>query len=281
MVRAVFKNIMVTLLILCGVVPLAYFVKVQYGVAQSTPDSSHTNTVAGNETAINRYVENIAFGVGEKLDFDINYGFINAGTASMEVVNLIEYNERPAYQIVTTANSNKFFSSFYPVKDRVETLMDAVGMFSWRFEKELREGKYRAHRQYDIDQINHSVVYKGDTIQVEPYVQDALSALYYIRTQPLEVGKSIYMENFTDGKEISLEVKVHRKETIKTDAGKFDCLVVEPLMQSAGIFKHEGQLTVWLTDDRLRLPVLMKSKVIVGSISAEMTNYQLGELEEF
>ena len=52
-------------------------------------------------------------------------------------------------------------------------------------------------------------------------------------------------------------------------------------MQSAGIFKHEGRLTVWLTDDRVRLPVMMKSKVVVGSITAELTEYRLGSLEQF
>ena len=60
-----------------------------------------------------------------------------------------------------------------------------------------------------------------------------------------------------------------------------DCLVLEPLLRSAGIFKHEGRLTVWMTDDRLRLPVQMKSKVVVGSITAELTDYRLGRLEEF
>ncbi|MCK5125974.1 MAG: DUF3108 domain-containing protein [candidate division Zixibacteria bacterium] len=275
-----FKNSIVAIIIIFGLMPLVYFVKVQYGVAQEASDSlGRADNEVDNE--IGRYVENVAFGVGEKLQFDINYGFINAGTATMEVVDLIEYNDRPAYQIVTIAKSNKFFSSFYSVRDRVESIMDAVGLFSWRFEKELKEGKYRAHRQYDIDQVNHSVVYKGDTIKIESYVQDALSALYFIRTQDLEVGKSIYMDNFTDGKNIPLEVKVRKKETIKTEAGKFDCIVVEPLMQSAGVFKHEGKLTVWLTDDRVRMPVLMKSKVVVGSINAELTSYELGNLEEF
>jgi hypothetical protein len=281
MPNAFAKNIMLTLLIGCGLVPLAYFIRVQYGTAQDNPAPTLNEEMFNSPTEINRTVENIAFGVGEWLSFDIGYGFINAGTATMEVIDVIEFNDRPAYQLVTTANSNKFFSSFYPVRDRVESIFDAVGLFSWSFDKELREGKYRARRQYVFDQIGHSVVYKGDTIEVAPYVQDALSVLYFIRTQDLAVGKSIYVENFTDGKNYPLEVKVHKKEKIKVKAGEFDCLVVEPLLKSAGIFKHEGKLKVWLTDDRLRLPVLMKSKVVVGSISAELTDYRIGELEDF
>jgi hypothetical protein len=277
----VFKHIVIFCIIACGLVPLGYFLKVQYGVAQDTADMAIPDSEYDVPDEISRRVDNIAFGVGEYLQFDLNYGFINAGSAAMEVRDLIEYNGRPAYQLVTTAQSNKFFSSFYQVRDRVESIFDAIGLFPWRFDKQLREGNYRSHRQYEFDQINHSVVYKGDTIEVAPYVQDALSVLYFARTQELEVGKSIYVDNFTDGKKYPLEVRVLKKEKIKVKAGEFECLVVEPLMQSAGIFKHEGRLTVWLTDDRVRLPVMMKSKVVVGSITAELTEYRLGSLEQF
>ena len=199
----------------------------------------------------------------------------------MEVTRLIEYENRPCYQIVTRANSNSFFSSFYKVDDRVESIIDALGIFSWRFEKKLREGNYQAHRVYTFDQRNNIAYYKDDTITVPAFVQDALSVLYYVRTQDLEVGKSVFVDNFTDGKLYPLEVKVLEKETITVEAGSFDCIVVEPLMQSVGVFKHEGKLKVWLTDDRLKMPVLMKSKVLVGSVSAELTDYQLGDIESF
>jgi len=280
-IRAFFRNTAVFFIIAFGLLPLAYFVKVQYGAAQEKPVPAEPESNIPGDPAIDRRIDNIAFGVGEWLQFEIGYGFINAGTATLEVKEVIDFNGRPAYQLVSTANSNKFFSSFYPVRDRVESLFDAVGLFSWKFDKQLREGKYRSHRQYEFDQINHRTVYKGDTIDVAPYVQDALSVLYYVRTQNLEVGQSVYVDNFTDGKNYPLEVQVRGREKVKTKAGQFDCLVLEPLMQSSGIFKHEGKLTVYVTDDRVRLPVMMKSKVVVGSITAELTDYRLGSLEEF
>jgi len=280
-IKAVFKNFLVIIVIACGLAPLGYFLKVQYGVAQDDPAAGDENAPVEGDEAISRRIDNIAFGLGEWLQFDIGYGFINAGTATLEVKELVEFNGRPAYQLVSTARSNKFFSSFYPVRDRVESIMDAIGLFSWRFDKKLREGNYRSHRQYEFDQVNHTVVYKGDTIEVAPYVQDALSILYYVRTQKLEVGKSLFIDNFTDGKNYPLEVKVHGREKVKTDAGEFECLVLEPLLRSSGIFKHEGKLKVYVTDDRMRLPVILKSKVVVGSITAELTDYRLGELVEF
>jgi hypothetical protein len=269
--------LIITLLI--GVLPILYFVSVELGIASSSPDDSVTGI--NSEGPIDRYVENVAFGVNEKFDFDINYGFINAGTATMEVKDLVEYQERPCYQIITTANSNDFFTAFFKVEDRAESIIDAIGVFSWRFEKVLKEGSYQSDRQYDFDQYNHFTVYKEDTIDVAPYVQDALSIFYYIRTQDLEVGKTLYVDNFVDGRKFKTEVKVWEKERVTVEAGTFDCIVVEPLMKTVGIFKHKGKLKVWLTDDRLKMPVMMKSKVLVGSITAELTGYRLGEIEVF
>ncbi len=272
-------KLMVLFLALIGMIPLFYFATIEIGIAQAAVDD--TTEVAVTDSIPDRYIENVAFGVNEKFTYEINYGFINAGGATMEVARLIEYNGRPCYQTVTRAFSNSFFSNFFKVDDRVESIIDALGIFTWRFEKNLREGNYRSDRRYNFDQHQNIVFSDKDTVEVAPYVQDALSVLYFVRTQQLEVGKSVYVENFTDGKKYPLEVRVLRKEEVSVPAGTFDCVVVEPLLQSVGVFKHEGKLTVWLTDDRLKMPVRMKSKVLVGSIAAELSDFQLGDIEVF
>lgn len=275
--KRIIANALGLVVVFVGLIPVFYFSAVKLGMAEAAQSQPETTSADPNE----RFVDNLAFGVGEKLNFEVKYGFISAGTASMEVVRLVEYQDRPCYQVVTEARSNSLFSSLYKVEDRVESIMDAAGLFTWRFEKKLREGGYRSDRQDAFDQRNHRVVYKNDTITIAPFVQDALSTLYYVRTQPLQAGKSLFVDNFIDGKQYHLEVKVLGRETVTVEAGTFDCFIVEPITQSVGLFKHEGKLKVWLTADRLRMPVLMKSKVIVGSISVELTKYELGSLEEF
>ncbi len=270
----------VLFLALVGLTPIAYFVAIEV-VPVEAASQSNDAAESTNSSGFDRYVDNVAFGLGEHLEFDITYGFITAGYATMSVDKLIEFENRPCYRIVTTANSNSFFSSFYNVDDRVESIIDAIGLFSWRFEKNLKEGKYRAIRKFSFDQRNHRAEYNNDTTTVPPYVQDALSVFYYVRTQDLKVGESVFVDHYNDGKLYPMEIKVLKKETITVPAGTFECLVIEPLIQSVGVFKHEGKLKVWLTNDRLRLPVLMKSKVLVGSIAAELTSYKLGEIESF
>lgn len=238
------------------------------------------DSLVGNKPS--RKIENKAFGVGEKLEFSVNWKFVNAGGAVIEIDTIVEIRGRKCYRVVSTAKSNNFISNFYRVNDRVESYIDTKGIYSLWFEKHLREGKFKADKWVKfLQEQNLAVTNKDDTISVPEYVQDVLSAMYYIRTQTLEVGKSILVDNHTDNKNYPLEVKVLRKEKVKVEAGKFDCFVVEPLLQEgAGIFLHKGKLTVWLTDDQYRLPVLMKSEVFIGSISAKLERYSLGKIQE-
>ena len=91
-----------------------------------------------------------------------------------------------------------------------------------------------------------------------------------MRTLPIEVGKTWTVTVLDNDKLYPLDLVVERRERVSTKAGTFDCLVVEPKLKSGGLFKHEGRITVWVTDDHRKIPVLMKSKAIIGSIVVEL-----------
>jgi hypothetical protein len=229
-------------------------------------------TAVIEETPLPGYVP---FGDGEKFVYSVQYGIINAGEATLEVRNIAWIEGVPCYHIVSDARTNRVFSKFFKVRDHFESFMDTTRLVSLYYEKHLREGDYRKDESVKFDQKAHLAVYKDREIPVPPRTQDVLSALYYVRTLPLETGQSFAVSNHTNGKNYPLVVKVLRRERINVEAGSFDCIVVEPLLRSAGLFKHKGRLTVWLTDDKYRMPVLMESKVVIGAISAVLVDYQL------
>ncbi len=219
----------------------------------------------------------VPFGDGEKFVYSVQYGIINAGEASLEVRNIANIDSIPCYHIISDARSNRVFSKFFKVRDRFESFMDTVSLVSLYYEKHLREGKYRKDEAVKFDQSAHKAIYKDREVPIPPRTQDVLSSLYYVRTLPLNVGESFAVANHTNGKNYPLLIKVLREEKVTVEAGTFDCIVVEPLLRSAGLFKHKGRLTVWLTNDAYRIPVLMESKVVVGAISAVLKSYQLSD----
>ncbi len=223
----------------------------------------------------------LPFAPGEECRFAVKFGFVRAGEATLAVAGEDRVAGRPVYHLVSTAESARFFSTFFPVRDRVESFWSPELRVPLRFEKHIREGKYAKDESVAFDPAAGLVIGpKGTRTEVPPGTQDVLSAFYYVRSQPLAVGTVIEVPNYSDGKLYPLQVRVLRRETVEVPAGTYRCLVVEPLLKSAGLFKQEGSLTIWLTDDARRIPVLMKSKVAVGSIVAELERYRPGRAPE-
>jgi hypothetical protein len=224
---------------------------------------------------------NEAFQPGEKILYVIKYGFVPSGFATLEVPAVETVNGRPAYHIVSRAKTNKGTDIFFKVRDRNESWMDVESLCSLRFHQNLREGFHRRQTRTDYDHPAGRFVYwkkrKGKEYTEEggipAFVQDVLSSLYYIRTQPLEVGKDYTLDVNSGGKTWPLKVHVKRKKKVRVPAGKFDCLHIEPILAGEGIFQQEGKLEVWLTDDHRKIPVLMRSRVMVGAFDAEMKKY--------
>jgi hypothetical protein len=228
-------------------------------------------------TLVNLFPEIVPFGVGEKLTFAIQYGLIYAGDATLEIRNIAVLDSVETYHIISTARTNKAFDLVFKVRDRHESFIDYENLFSLRFEKHLREGKFKRDEEVDFDQKNHRAIYHDRDVSIPPNTQDFLSALYYARTLPLEVGQAIAMANHTGGKNYPIYVKVLGRETVSVPAGEFDCLVVEPVLQTSSLFEHKGKLTIWITDDTVKMPVLLRSKVVVGAFEAVLKEYRLSE----
>ena len=219
----------------------------------------------------------LAFAPGEELNFAVKYGMVRAGDARLAVEGYEMVDGDPAYRLVSTARSSRFFSTFFKVNDRIESLWSVEQRVPIRFEKRIREGGYSKDETVEFDHQKGVAVY-GNTEEKEilPGTQDILSAFYFVRNHRLAPGDTVVVPNHSDGENYPLEVVVLRKERIKVDAGEFSCIVLEPLLKTAGLFKQEGRLTIWMTDDARHMPVLMKGKVAVGSIVAELESFRMG-----
>ena len=231
-----------------------------------------------------RVLENDVFSPNERFVYNVYYGVVPAGEAGIELLpDLTTYRGAPCYQIHTWARSAKAFDLFFKVRDDVLTYMDTRGIFTWYFRKTLREGGYRDEKVIDYDQregwaymTNDGV--PEDTSRIPLFVQDAISALYYFRLQDIQVGQSLFIQVHDIRKTYPLKIDIIGHETVETPAGKFDCIKVEPVLESAGIFKSKGRIFLWFSDDHSKIPVMMKTKVLIGSITAYLKEYRPGTI---
>lgn len=204
---------------------------------------------------------------GERLEFEIRYGAIPAGSASLEVKGR-STSEGDVYRIVSRARSNDAVSLFFEVNDVVVSEVDAETAVPLFFEKRLREGPFKRD-EWAVYEPAGVVRTEEDEYRIEPGTRDILSALYYVRGHELEVGDEVVVKAFEGGKNYDARVKVLRRERVETGGRDYACIVIEPDI-AEGAFAKTGKLLIWLTDDALKIPVLMKSKVAIGSFVARL-----------
>ena len=219
----------------------------------------------------------------EQLKYGIYYSFIKAGTAYIRNRGLVDINGHPAYFIQTTAFSAPVIDAVFKVRDINQSWLDAETFYSYGYGQSVREGNYKRDEWLQFDYPNKQYVgeiqKKEEPRKIkEPLdikVLDMLSALYFVRAQRLEIGHDIVFDIVNREKQYPLVVKVLKKDTVKTSAGKFNCIVVEPQLRGEGIFVAKGKsLKVWLTDDEYKMPVKMEVEVFIGSVSAELLEYK-------
>ena len=218
------------------------------------------------------------FGPGEKMVFKIGYGPVNAGEAILEVVGLTTYQGHTCYELQSKANSNRFFSSFFKVRDKISSYMDVEMLYSRYFHKRLREGDYKKTVEISFDhQVELAKYADGQEFDIMAGIQDVLSAFYFVRNLDLGSGDTYSLLAHSSRKTYDLQVIVHGIETVTVEAGTYECYVVEPVLQGEGLFKHEGKITLYVTNDQYRVPVLIKTKVPVGSIDVELKSFRPGQ----
>lgn len=219
----------------------------------------------------------IPFGVGERLEFALQYGPIQVGTATLSVSGIGRIGAVPCYHFVSDARSNPSYDSVYRVHDRVEAWADTSTLSTWRVEKHLREGDYQLDTVARFDLVQGTVSYdKGPPASVGRTVRDPLTAFFATRAMELRDGELITMPGHGDRKNYTIGVRVLRRETVTVPAGRFRCVVLQPSISGTGVFRQTGKMTVWVTDDAARIPVKLASKVTVGSVVGSLTRHVPG-----
>ena len=213
--------------------------------------------------------------IPEKLIYDVTWTGVKAGTATQEIVV-----EKDYIRVISTARSADWISVFFPVEDRVESVLTKpqppqIGL-PQNFRMKVREGRHRKDKEIIFDHGKGKARYidhiNGDNavIEIGGRTYDTYSSFYYLRTLPLEVGKSVFV-SVLDNKQLwNIEVQVLKKERLKTVMGEVNTILINPLVKNEGMFERKGAIYIWLTDDERRIPVKMKTKVVIGNITATL-----------
>ncbi len=254
-----------------------FFTVLLAGTCSLAPALTQSTAESGGVTL--RKIENQAFKAGEELRYRLHYGFIDAGEAVLKV-NTSEktINGRELLHLEGVGRSLSAFDWFFKVRDRYESYIDSEGVFPWLFIRRVHEGGFEINQDYSFIQHKNKVDNgKGETFEVPMGVQDMISAFYYARTLDFEnarKGDIFTIPMFYDNTNFPLRIKYMGKDDVSLRMGKFRCLKFVPVVEKGRIFKSEEDMTVWITDDQNKIPILAKAKILVGSIKMEVVEYK-------
>ena len=232
-------------------------------------------TAAGGQTAASDSKRaRVPFGVGERMEFEVRFGRLKVGNAHMEVVALENLRGRTAWHTAFWVQGGNFL---YRVNDVYESWIDAETLSSLRFVQELEEGGKNTTRKFEI-YPERSVFIQTNKKEwkEEPSVSNPLddgSFLYFIRTIPLEVGKTYDFNRYFRPDRNPVRIKVLRKEKVRVPAGTFNAIVIQPVIKTKGIFSENGHAEIWLSDDDRHIMLQLKSRLSFGSLNLYLKSY--------
>ena len=220
------------------------------------------------------------FNAGETLDYDLTWLAVTGGEMRMTIG--VAPNDPAHYRITSIAKTNPSFALILKVRDEVRSFVNRSDFSTVRYEKHMVEHNKPKDDVTTVDEAHGSATRvrpnkTPQTVAVPRPVFDPLSLVYHLRALNLQPGTVQRFTVYADAKVYTLEADVLRTETIGTSgAGTFETVVVEPKMQSAGIFKDEGTMTIWFTNDARHIPVRIRSELKVGSITANLHAMSVG-----
>jgi hypothetical protein len=214
----------------------------------------------------------------QTLTFTVDWRVFTAGTAVFHLEQ-----QGSAMKIEATGDAVGAVTMLFPVVDKFKAGFDTRTGCSTGFSKQLVEGRRRMSSDLSFDykqgkqtQIERNLVKgtsKEQTASIPACVTDSLSAIFYAASQPMVVGQSFRFPLADSMRTVTVTMKVEGKEEIKTPAGTFQTIKVEPTADE-GIVKNRGHIWIWYTDDARHMPVQIRASLFWGTITSRLQSYE-------
>ena len=247
-------------------------------LGQTPPAPAPTGAVIESESRITPPSPSYSFPNGQTLSYDVEWRLLTAGTATL-LLDASGSEER----VTATADSTGVFSVLYPVHDRLEALFDPRTFCSARITKHTEEGFRRLDTSIRFDYARRKSVLqeknlksghsKQDENEIPGCVTDVVSGIFYLGSRLLAVGHTDTFPLNDGGKTNDVRARVEAREDVKTPAGTFHTVRVQP-EASSGVVKSKGRIWIWYSDDASHTPVQMRARMFWGTITFRLARVE-------
>jgi hypothetical protein len=239
-------------------------------ISRALRRSALTLPIVFGVVSLESSITRLPFQVGERLTYDAKVNAINAGKAYLSVEGLETVRGVGTFHTVFDVKGRILFKKF---ENHYESWFDTTSLVTMRHLQKTDD----VDKRYEFYPDKQIYIKNNDGIQ-NPSVSmplDEASFLFYLRTIPLELGKTITVNRYYYAAKNPIVIRVVRRERIRVPAGEFDAFVLKPVIKSNGLFSVKGDAEVWLANDRAHTLLKLRSKLPLGTLYLELRSVEL------
>jgi len=212
---------------------------------------------------------------GERAEYSVKYGVLRVGNGEI-TVDTDSLRGNPVWRMALQVSGGV---PFFHVDEHIESWFQPDSLRSLRFVQHLREGSRKYDREYDFyPERRVGVDQAGKEFPSVDAPLDDASFIFFLRLQPLEVGRTYVFGRYFRADANPVSVTVLRRERVEVPAGTFDAVVVRPIIKTSGVFRENGRAEVWLADDSTRVLLKMNAHISFGSLSVQLRHFTRGDM---
>ncbi len=225
---------------------------------------------------LNDEIPNESFKSGENLKYQVHFGWLVGGTASLNVQEM-DFKGKKIYYTKAKAKSIGLTDKIYKVRDTYSSFIDAKTGKPIKSIRDIHESDYKYYNEvyyfHDKDKVKSS---KSGEHKVPKNIFDVLSAFYYARRtlfDNLKKGDVIVLNTFFEDDVFPLKIRYKGVEDIYSPIGKIQCLKFNPIVEPGRIFDSEDDMKIWISKDKNHIPIRVQFDLIIGSLKCDLIKY--------
>ena len=210
---------------------------------------------------------NNPFKVGELLKYSAEWNGIKVGNAELFLSGTELFNDVETYQITFTTRTNGLANTLFPIRDRVDVWIDKKELFTHRIKKDINQSTYKEKIDVSFNYDELKALSNDKSVDIDFKARGPYSMFYFLRTIDLVPEKIMSFSSYEGKRIVNYNLKMTGTEIVDSGLGKFSCKVIKPFSEGKELFKNKGDMRIWISETKERLPIKIQIKIQYGSMT--------------
>ena len=212
--------------------------------------------------------------LNKKLNYILEFQNISAGNGYI-ILKEDSLNSQPVIKLKSEIKTNKYVDWLYKIRNKITIYMDNSDLSLIKVINKINEGGYKKNHNALVDIKNMKIINDRGTKDIKHKIYSPLSIIFSIREKIISLEKNFQYRTYSNGKEKNINISLIGKEKIKTPFGEFNTIVFNPTSaNNKPVLKNSGDMKIWYTDDKKKLPIKIEIKIKYGSIILLLDNIE-------